>query len=357
MEKEKALALLQIELPDGTVRTEPITQTPFSVGRVAGNDVVLPDPKVSREHARLLVEGDRIHLIDLNSTNGTTLGDAQLEPNRPYALSHGEKFQIGRYTLCLQPVPGAEAEEEPEPPGETDVILDAAIEAPPEEPPEVAPKAEQDRTPAVEPEPEPVPQVQLGVTDAPPPPPPPSEPPSPGEELPPYDNLFGLPADKSRYLRYLPPIYEEYPFLGQFLLVLEGVLTPIEQTVDNFDLYLDPYTAPGFFLSQLAGWLGMTLDEKWPEQKRRALIAEAAELYRRRGSRGGLSRHLEIYTEVLPEIVEPADRPHHFRVVLRPPVGQRIDRTGVERIIEASKPAHTTYELEIVPQDRKEGRS
>ena len=354
MAQENVLAFLRIALPDGTVRTEQIMQTPFSLGRVAGNDVVLPDPKVSRNHARLLVEGDRIHLIDLNSTNGTLVGDAQLEPNQPHALNYNEKFQIGRYSLYLEPGPAATAEQKAEPLADTAIIAGDAHEPPSG----AAPRADQVPAAEVEPVPEPAPPVRLGATAAPPPPPSrPEPPPSLGEELPPYDQVFGLPTDKSRYLRYLPPIYEEFPFLGNFLLVLEGILTPIEQTVDNFDLYLDPDTVPTYFLSQLAGWLGMTLDEKWPGAKQRALVGEAAELYRRRGTRWSLSRHLEIYAEATPQISEPEDRPHHFHVLLRVPTDQAVDRTTVERIIEANKPAHATYSLEILAREQKEAQS
>lgn len=363
MATEKPLALLQIHLPDGSVRTEPIARTPFSLGRVAGNDLVLPDPKISRQHARLLVEGDRIHLIDLNSTNGTMAGGGRLAPNQPYALRYGEAFQIGRYTLRLEPAPREEAEPKPEALDETAILPGEAPEAPPEPPAAAEPVAGEEEAPPPEPEPEPEPEpgpepepepeperpVQLGVTAAPPPPPPPSEPPPlPGEVLPPYDEIFGVPLDRSRYLQHLPPLYEEHPFLSQFLTVFEGILTPIEQAVDNFDLYLDPHTAPAFFLNQLARWLGMPLDEKWTEPKRRAVVAEAADLYRRRGTRRGLSRHLEIYAGVAPEINEPEDHPHHFEVVLRVPAERAVDRATVEGIIQANKPAHTTYSLKLV---------
>jgi phage tail-like protein len=170
------------------------------------------------------------------------------------------------------------------------------------------------------------------------------------ESPPSYDAGFGLPRDNSRYLQYLPPIYGEYPFLGSFLLAFEGVLTPLEQIVDNFDLYLDPKTTPAFFMGQLAHWLSLTIDEKWPLEKQRAILAEAAELYRRRGTRWSLIRYLEIYTGLTAEISEPEKRPHFFEVTLRLPKGQTVDRATVERIIRASKPAHTIYNLQIVQQ-------
>lgn len=164
------------------------------------------------------------------------------------------------------------------------------------------------------------------------------------------NNLFGLPAARSRYLDYLPPIYAEHPFLDHFLLAFERILAPIEQTIDNFDLYLDPHTAPVFFLDELASWLGLVFDETWPAEKRRLLLAEAIELYGRRGTRRGLSRAIEIYAGVTPHIFDELDdQPHRFNVVLYLPSGEEINQTTLEYIIEANKPAHTTYTLHIFP--------
>jgi len=39
----------------------------------------------------------------------------------------------------------------------------------------------------------------------------------------------------------------------QFLLAFECVLAPIEQAVENFDLYLSPGRHRAFFLDQVAG--------------------------------------------------------------------------------------------------------
>lgn len=44
------------------------------IGRDSDNDVVLTDEKVSGHHARLLIDGDQITLIDLESGNGTAIG-------------------------------------------------------------------------------------------------------------------------------------------------------------------------------------------------------------------------------------------------------------------------------------------
>ena len=330
MSPTDVLAQLRVTLPDGTEHVIPVTQAQFNIGRVQENELQLPEKMVSRHHARLLFEANRVSLVDLKSSNGTTVGEVRLPPNEPYPLSYGEAFQIGSYTLCLEPVPVPAVQEAPEP--EADHEEEPAAKDVPVSPPEPAP----------------APHVKLGVTEA--PPPTESLPIPPEEPRLPYGDIFGLLPDQSRYLQHLPPIYAEHPFLGRFLLAIEEILTPVEQTVDNFDLYLDPGTAPDFFLEQIAAWLGLTLDEKWPSEKRRTVVAEAAELYRQRGTRRGLSRHLEIYTDITPEIIEPDDHPHHFQVILRVPAGQEIDRATVDRIIRAGKPAHTTYTLEIAQE-------
>jgi phage tail-like protein len=194
-------------------------------------------------------------------------------------------------------------------------------------------------------------EPEAKLSAAPPPQaPPPAGPPGPplsenGRER--YDAFFGLPKDESRYVRFLPPLYSGLPFLGSFLLAFEAVLTPIEQIVDHFDLYLDPGTSPERFLDQLARWLGLTLDEKWPPEKRRAVLKESAELYRRRGTRWGLSRHIEIYAGVPPKITEPKNRPHHFKVSIKLPKSARVEEETLRRIVAANKPAHATYELEV----------
>jgi DNA-binding winged helix-turn-helix (wHTH) protein len=50
----------------------------YIVGRDAGSDVRLDDVSVSRNHARLLIDGPTIRLEDLGSKNGTTVGGASV---------------------------------------------------------------------------------------------------------------------------------------------------------------------------------------------------------------------------------------------------------------------------------------
>ena len=109
---------------------------------------------------------------------------------------------------------------------------------------------------------------------------------------------------KSRYLEYLPAIYHEDDFLGQFLLPFEGVLTGFEELLSTIDHYFGPALADLEFLPWLANWVALVLDEEWDEAKRRRLLGEAVELYRWRGTVRGLKRYLEIYTGLVPDVRE-----------------------------------------------------
>jgi hypothetical protein len=50
----------------------------IQVGRVADNDIVLPDPNVSRVHARVWHRDDAYFVTDLSSTNGTWVNEERI---------------------------------------------------------------------------------------------------------------------------------------------------------------------------------------------------------------------------------------------------------------------------------------
>jgi phage tail-like protein len=165
-------------------------------------------------------------------------------------------------------------------------------------------------------------------------------------------NPFGLPGLSiySRHLiNQLPGIYQT-DFMARFLGIFESIQTPIEWTVDGFDLYLDPDSSPAAFLSWLAGWFGLTFDASWSEDQRRILIGEAHAIFARRGTRWALARILQIYTGCDPLITDTGDgiEPFNFRVRLALP-DTTANRTLITRLIDAHKPAYTTYRLELIP--------
>lgn len=69
----------------------------LSFGRVAGNEVVLADERVSRQHAAIHAQGDsEFWLVDLGSRNGTYLNDRRV--GQPARLHDRDQLRIGPYT-------------------------------------------------------------------------------------------------------------------------------------------------------------------------------------------------------------------------------------------------------------------
>ncbi|MFN2488946.1 MAG: FhaA domain-containing protein [Actinomycetota bacterium] len=76
-----------------------ITEVPVTIGRQSTNDVVLSDPNVSRRHAELRRNGDRWVLVDLGSTNGSTVNG---KPAREQELDHGDRLSFGTSELVFE---------------------------------------------------------------------------------------------------------------------------------------------------------------------------------------------------------------------------------------------------------------
>ena len=76
-----------------------------SIGRVTGNDWVLPDPQnfVSSRHARVSLVDGRFYLED-TSSNGTFINapDRATPRGRPQMLSDGDRLYIGDYEIIVQ---------------------------------------------------------------------------------------------------------------------------------------------------------------------------------------------------------------------------------------------------------------
>jgi DNA-binding NtrC family response regulator len=83
----------------GRERTVPVPAGGLSVGKAAGNDLVLEDPFVSSRHLRIEPRQGRWHVADLGSTNGTLLGGARVERAE---LPLGATLRLGDAELTLE---------------------------------------------------------------------------------------------------------------------------------------------------------------------------------------------------------------------------------------------------------------
>lgn len=77
----------------------PILRLPFSIGRLAGCDLVLDDPQVSRQHARIVQRDGQLTLEDLDSANGVFV-NGQRVTSAP--LHAGDELQVGGLRLQLK---------------------------------------------------------------------------------------------------------------------------------------------------------------------------------------------------------------------------------------------------------------
>jgi phage tail-like protein len=204
---------------------------------------------------------------------------------------------------------------------------------------------------------------------------------------------------RSEYLQYLPEILRGNDeaaslFLDGYLKVLEALLSGRDEpkakqygslagTIDSFPARLDPGltpvdgTAPGVplrspFLDYLASWVALTFDQNWPLDKKREWLKRIVPLYKRRGTRAGISEYLAMFVGRRARVDELpggfvvgesstvaidsfiAGGPAHFFLV-RINYGFFPDpftieawknlRQGTRAIVDLEKPAHTYYAL------------
>jgi hypothetical protein len=82
---------LVVAAPNGP-RAIPLDRMPLTIGRESNTDIVLDDPRVSRQHARLSYRQQQIWLADLRSSNGTFVNG---EPIHERALQPGDVLSFG----------------------------------------------------------------------------------------------------------------------------------------------------------------------------------------------------------------------------------------------------------------------
>ncbi len=199
-------------------------------------------------------------------------------------------------------------------------------------------------------------------------------------------------APRLSYLTYLPAVYSRRDaddpsgalFLERFLAIAERRLTRVEARYEDVARQLNPLAADPDWVEFVAGWFALVFDPSWPTERRALLLSEIFELYRRRGTVGGLRRIVEIYTGHRPEIREgfqmrpragsplgigalgcaPLGRgapavsdgyAHRFTLVayVDDACDLEVMRTSLRALVDAMKPAHTLVDLRVdLPRSR-----
>lgn len=208
---------------------------------------------------------------------------------------------------------------------------------------------------------------------------------------------------QSSYLKYLPAIYQTQGkgpssgLLGRILLAFEAIVSGlpqgdypqgmervrgIEEILDHIHDYLDPDPfhpgntdrTPSEFLPWLASWVALVLKKgkEWDDEKNRSLISSIVRLYKKRGTKEGLTEYLKIYVGrdikfYINEFIEPCrvgitstvgtntiighGRPYYFEIHMVLPVPDpgllEQKKQALYEIIDQEKPAHTYYGLTI----------
>ena len=159
----------------------------------------------------------------------------------------------------------------------------------------------------------------------------------------------------------LPAVYQEDPFAMRFTAGFDDVMAPVISTLDCLDAYVDPYLTPEDFLDWLAGWVGMTLDENWPLDRRRAVTHRAVSLFRRRGTAAGLRELVELFTAGDVQINEtggaawseqpggdlPGEPSPRLSVRVWVDDPESISEKTLDALVSAMKPAHVVHRVEV----------
>lgn len=88
----------EIEFTDGNSigRKIQIVGKEITLGRSTGNDVVINDPYVSREHAVVSIQEGELHLKDIESTGGILVDGLRVDQS---TLKSGSSIVLGRTTM------------------------------------------------------------------------------------------------------------------------------------------------------------------------------------------------------------------------------------------------------------------
>lgn len=101
MSKAQKLIILEV-YKNGQVRKYEIEKTEFVLGRGSTSEVPLDEPGISREHIKIFYMNNHLQLIDLSSSNGTSVNQIKLTPNVPREILPFDVIRIGNTSVTLK---------------------------------------------------------------------------------------------------------------------------------------------------------------------------------------------------------------------------------------------------------------
>ncbi|MEE2789048.1 MAG: ATPase, T2SS/T4P/T4SS family [Myxococcota bacterium] len=121
----------------GQPRRQEFEKNEVTIGRVQGNDIILPKQNVSKRHSRIVVKDGKFIIVDLKSTNGTYVNGRKIAS--PMVIKETDKIYIGDFILSAEPLDGA---------SKVDGPTEAKVKAPPPPPRRQPPASAKPRSPA-----------------------------------------------------------------------------------------------------------------------------------------------------------------------------------------------------------------
>jgi predicted component of type VI protein secretion system len=93
--------IITIRAPVGEPKEHQLHSGNNTIGRMAGNDIVILDPSASRYHAKIVYDeaNNQVTVYDLDSTNGTFVNRDRLIA--PFQMKAGDVIRIGQHLMEL----------------------------------------------------------------------------------------------------------------------------------------------------------------------------------------------------------------------------------------------------------------
>lgn len=159
----------------------------------------------------------------------------------------------------------------------------------------------------------------------------------------------------------LPAVFQEDEFTQRFTAGLDDVIAPVLATLDSLPAYFDPWITPEDFLEWLATWVGVSVDENWPLDRTRAVVANAVELFRLRGTIAGLKAHVAIFSGGSVEIADsggvawsptpggdlPGEPSPRLAVRITVDDPDSVNLKALDALVALAKPAHVVHQVEV----------
>src|SRR5882757_476058 len=97
-----------IQEKGGEQRRMVFNKPEVTIGRVQGNDIVLPKGNVSKRHARIVLKDSKFIIVDLKSTNGTYVNGRKI--TSPLVVKDSDKIYVGDFIIGVDEAASADGD-------------------------------------------------------------------------------------------------------------------------------------------------------------------------------------------------------------------------------------------------------